>query len=175
MTAALITLSLTEADFSEGSVKGDEGSNFSGDPIQGITPIEFYYAVYLAQNPHNETFTHWVRLFLYKFNTSDEATIALQNLSEQQAREFPEFNRTTPSDIEKIGDESSFEVFQRLLPYTNETSSNVTHTFSYIFFRKANVVVFLVTEGASTGETDYVDLTITYAKTVEAKINASLK
>ena len=81
------------------------------------------------------------------------------------------FIRATPQNVKQIGDESSYELFQ-----SSPISYNNTYS-SYIYFRIANVVVFLLLNfrGISDVERDFVNLTINYAEIVESKINASLK
>jgi len=80
------------------------------------------------------------------------------------------FIRATPQNVKQIGDESSYELFQ-------SSPISYNNTYSYIYFRIANVVVFLLLNfrGMSDVEIDFVNLTINYAEIVESKINASLK
>ena len=80
------------------------------------------------------------------------------------------FIRATPQNVKQIGDESPYELFQ-------SSPISYNNTYSYIYFRVANVVVFLLLNfrGISDVEIDFVNLTINYAEIVESKINASLK
>ncbi|GAH43396.1 unnamed protein product, partial [marine sediment metagenome] len=128
--------------------------------------------VVLAFESHeNNTGFPAIFLALYKFNTSDEAKIGFYNQSDLMSKGYGVMDCITPENVEQIGDESIYELFQG--PYGNYSNAqNVT--ISLIGFRINNVGVFMLIQGVPIWKVDYIRLTIDYSKIVESKIYASL-
>ena len=175
ITAPLTTLALTLGDLPEGYIeqtKRSEDYNISDRPIyDGITALDVHSVRFTPEITENETVLLPIALYLFKFDSSEDAHIALYNMSEMRSSSLAgTFIRATPQNVKQIGDESTYELFQNSpISYNN--------TYSYIYFRIANVVVFLLLNfrGMSDVEIDFVNLTINYAEIVESKINANLK
>lgn len=175
ITAPLNTLALTLEDLPEGyieRIKGSEDYNYSDKSIfNGIIPSEEYSILFIPENNENKTVLLPIALYLYKFNSSEDAHLAQNNMTElESAYKVGDFNRTTPQNVTQIGDESTYELFQISRILYNDTES-------YIYFRIKNVVVYLIinSRGIPGVDIDFVDLTINYAKIIENKINESLK
>ena len=175
ITTPLNTLALTLGDLPEGyieQIKESEDYNISDRPIYyGIMVLEEHSVRFTPETIENKTVLPTIALYLYKFNSSEDAHVVLNNMSELESASLAgTFIRATPQNVKQIGDESLYELFQ---------SSNTSHnaTYSYIYFRIANFVVFILLNfrGMSYVEIDFVNLTINYAEIVESKINASLK
>lgn len=161
--APLTTLALTLDDLPEGYIKQAEG-NKSFEGPHDIIALEAYKTIFTSP------ISPPIELVLSKFNSSENARIVLYNLSEwRSSSSVNKYNRTTPQNVKQIGDESSYELFQ-----SSPTSSD-EYTHSYVYFRIANVVVYLSLRENWEREIDYVNLTINYAEIVESKIYASLK
>ena len=157
------TLALTLDDLPEGYIKQSEGNKSLEGP-HDIIILESYKTIFTSP------ISPPIELGLSKFNSSDNAHIAFYNLSEWRSSLLVnKYNRTTPQNVKQIGDESSYELFQ-----SSPTSSD-EYTHSYIYFRIANVVVYLSLLENWEREIDYVNLTINYAEIVESKIYASLE
>jgi hypothetical protein len=174
ITAPLNTLALTLEDLPEGYIertKGGEDYNYSDkSTFHGIMTSEEYSILFIPENNENKTILLPIALYLYKFNSSDDAHIVLNNMTEMDsASKVGNFNRTTPQNVTQIGDESSYELYKISQILYNDTES-------YIYFRIKNVVVYLLinSRGLPGVDVDFVDLTINYAKIVENKINESL-
>jgi len=174
ITTPLNTLALTLGDLPEGyieQIKESEDYNISDRPIYyGIMVLEEHSVRFTPETIENKTVLPTIALYLYKFNSSEDAHVVLNNMSELESASLAgTFIRTTPQNVTQIGDESSYELFQ---------SSNTSHnaTYSYIYFRIANFVVFILLNfrGMSYVEIDFVNLTINYAEIVESKINSKI-
>lgn len=172
VTSPLNTLALTVDDLPQGYIKWSEDYNKSWGTMQDITPVEEYSVVLVFESHENNTGFPAIFLSLYKFNTSDEAKIGFYNQSELMVKGYGFMDCITPENIEQIGDESIYELFQG--PYGNYSNAqNVT--ISLIGFRINNVGVGMLIQGVHIWEIDYTMLTIDYSKIIESKIYASLE
>ena len=172
VTTPLIALALSLDDLPEGYVKWSEEQNYSDEAIKGINPAEFYFVTFaFGEIDMNHSFPA-IAFYMYKFNSSSDAHIVTQNISEQTFDSLDDgLNRTTPQNIEQIGDESIYELFEGNM---GEYYSYINATWSFIYFRIKNVAVGLLLEGIAEWDIDYVNLTLSYAKIVENRINLSL-
>lgn len=167
VTASLSTLALTVDDLPQGYIKWSEDHNKPSGTMQDITHIEEYKVALVFESHENNTGYPAIFLSLAKYNSSAEANIFLYNQSEQIMKAYDFLNRITPEDVEQIGDESMYELFQG--SYGDQNA-----TVSLSWFRINNIVVFLLIQGVPIWEIDYTMLTIDYSKIVENRINASL-
>ena len=170
VTAPLSTLALTIDDLPQGYIRWTENTNQSLFSTGNIS-IEGYSVTFVFESHENNTGFPPISLSLAKFNSSDDASIAMYNSSEQISKEYGILNRITPEDVEQIGDESTYELFQGSM---GEYYGYQNVTVSLSWFRVNNVVVFMFLQGFPVWEIDYTRLTIDYSKIVESKINASL-
>lgn len=172
ITTSLIELALIPSDLPEGYIKWSEEQNYSGESINGINPSEYYFATLVFEEPDMDSSFPSVAFYMYKFNSSGDAHIVTQNMSERIFDSLEEgLNQTTPQNIEQIGDESIYELFEGDM---GEYYGYVNVTFSFICFRIKNVVVGLLIEGLMEWDIDYVNLTLSYARIVEQRIYDSL-
>ena len=177
VTALLSTLALTVDDLPQGYIKWNEDHNKSWGTMQDITYIEEYEAILVFES--FESYNHDtgypdIFLFLAKYNSSDEANTFLHYHSEQIMNAYNTLNRITPEDVEQIGNESMYELFQGPYPYGDHYGDQSV-TISLSLFRINNVVVFLLIQGVPILEIDYTMLNIDYSKIVENRINASIE
>lgn len=166
ITVPLESLSLTLKDLPEGySISNIEPSS---EEIQGITETEFFGQNFLFTDPLNDTGYPWIGIHLYKFQTTKDAVDSIQYLSEKQNQTMDESKRNTPLTVEPIGNESIYDLFLNISG-TYYKSTNAT--FSFIYFRLENVVVYLFLEGIPNNQMDYTLKTIEYAKIIENNIS----
>ena len=170
VTAPLSTFALTIDDLPQGYIKWSENTNQSLFSTGNI-PIEEYSVALIFGNNENNIGFPPISLYLAKFNSSDDASIAMYNSSEQVSKEYGILNRITPEDVEQIGDESTYELFQGSM---GEYYGYQNVIVSLSWFRINNVVVFIFLQGSPVWEIDYTRLTIDYSKIVESRINVSL-
>ena len=170
VTAPLSTFALTIDDLPQGYIKWSENTNQSLFSTGNI-PIEEYSVALIFGSHENNTGFPPISLYLAKFNSSDDASIAMYNSSEQVSKEYGILNRITPEDVEQIGDESTYELFQGSM---GEYYGYQNVIVSLSWFRINNVVVFIFLQGSPVWEIDYKRLTIDYSKIVESRINVSL-
>jgi len=170
VTAPLSTLALTVDDLPQGYIKWTENTNQSLFSTGNIS-IEEYSVTFAFESHENNTGFPAIALSLAKFNSSDDASIVMYNSSEQISKGYGNLNRITPEDVEQIGDESTYELFQGSM---GEYYGYQNTTISLSWFRINNVVVFMFLQGFPVWEIDYTRLTIDYSKIVESRINASL-
>lgn len=172
VTAPLNTFALTLDDLPEKYIKLSDEFNYSEEAFKGLYPIDFYAeGYYYEEHDINSTFPS-IFLHIYRFDSSSDANIVIQNLSEQMVNSLDTLNRTTPQNIEQIGDESIYELFKGS-ESTNYSYTNVTQSF--IYFRIGNVVIGLFLQGIMEWEIDYVGLTINYAEIIESRMYTSLE
>ena len=173
-TTPLDTFSLKIDDFPEGYIKWSEDYNQSVDTtLFGVTPVEVYGVTFVFENPENNTVFPAVALSISKFNSSDAANVTLYNLSAQMSNSLKgSMNRITPQNVEKIGDNSIYELFEGSM---GEYYGYQNATWSFVYFRIENILVYLLLQGIPDWELDYINLTINYAKIIEGRINASLE
>jgi len=171
ITVPLSTLALTVDDLPQGYIKWSEEYNYTSGGINSIIPVEYYFITFAFENPEDNTGFPGIFLFLYKFNTSDEAKIGFYNQSGLMLKGYGFMDCITPENVEQIGDESIYELLQG--PYGNYSNAQNT-TISLISFRINNVGVGMLIQGVPIWEIDYTRLTIDYSKIVESRIYASI-
>lgn len=170
VTAPLSTFALTIDDLPQGYIKWSENTNQSLFSTGNI-PIEEYSVALIFGNNENNIGFPPISLYLAKFNSSDDASIAMHNSSEQVSKEYGILNSVTPEDVEQIGDESTYELLQGSM---GEDYGYQNVIVSISWFRINNVVVFMFLQGSPVWEIDYTRLTIDYSKIVESRIIVSL-
>ena len=110
-------------------------------------------------------------MILHKYNTSDDANIALNNLFENAIEDADSFNiskHITPKNIKQIGDESFYELYEKNILFS-------TIYDSFIYFRIENIVVGVWLQGYETNEIDIIGLTLNYAKIIENRIYSIIR
>ena len=169
----LDTLSLNVEDFPAGYVKWSESYNLSVAISSIVSPLDVYDIVFIYREPGNDSGFPLVQLTLSRFYSSDYAELVLQNSSERMSVILDSIiNLTSTENIEKIGNNSIYKLYQGLL---GDDYENQSATWSFIYFRIENIVAYLLVNEVPTSEIDYVNITIKYAKIVEERINSKIK
>lgn len=163
---------LTLDDLPREYIKWSETNNSAEGMITNITPNDSYSATFTYENPDNNTGYPAIALAIMKFNSSEDATIVLRNFSEKTTTTYDFLNRITPQNVEQIGDESFYELYQGSM---GEYYGYQNTTVSFVYFKVKNVVVFLLLQGTPDWDINFTDLTINYAKIVNDKILSSLE
>lgn len=167
----LNSLALNLDDLPQGYIKWSEESNYSQENtiIDGIKPLEYYSATF-AFKPEINTGFPAIALSMYRFNSSSDTKLVIHNLSEQMISYLNNtLNRITPQNVQRIGDESIYELFEGNM---GEYYGYQNATWSFIYFRNKNIAVHLLLEGLMEWDINYVELTLKYAMIIDNRINA---
>ncbi len=161
VTAPLNTLALTVDDLPYGYYKFNEDFN---DTIYGAT---FFYE---SQSLFDDNKGYPMIAFsIVKLDSINDTIIFYQNAT--SANFTNGLNNTTPQDVELIGDESKYELYQG----ESEYYSNENMSISYLQFRINNFYIMFYIFGPSEPEIEYISFTFDLAKIVESRINSSLE
>ncbi|MCK5458871.1 MAG: hypothetical protein KAI20_03195, partial [Thermoplasmatales archaeon] len=104
ITTPLNTLALTLGDLPEGyieQIKGNEDYNISDRPIiYGIMVLGDYLVRFTPETIENKTVLPMIALYLYKFSSSEDAHVVLNNMSEMESASLAKtFIRATPQNV----------------------------------------------------------------------------
>ena len=169
----LDALSLNVEDLPEGYNVWSESYNLSVAISSIVSPLEVYDIVFIYGESGNYSGFPLVQLTLSRYYSSDYAELVLQNSSERMSVILDTIlNLTSTENIEQIGDESIYKLYQGLL---GDDYENQSATWSFIYFRIENILAYLLVNEIPSSEIDYVNLTIKYAKIVEERINSNIK
>lgn len=168
---SLKSLGLKLDDLPSGYIKQDENENYSSylynGTIYGKRPLEFYFVSFASL----QVVAPAIALTMYRFNSSSDAELVMYNLSEQLASSLSDrLNIITPQDVQKIGDDSIYELFEGNM---GEHYGYLNATWSFICFRIENITVSLLLEGLTEWNVNYVELTFNYAKIIENRIKTT--
>ena len=169
----LDTFSLKVEDLPEGYVKWSEEYNLSVAISKVVTPIDVYDIVFTYKEPDYSSGFPTVQLTLSRFNSSDDAEVVLQNSSEKMSDILDLIlNSSYIENVVQVGNSSIYMLYQGSL---GEEYENESATWSFIYFRIENILVYLLINEVPSSEVDYVCLTLKYAEIVEERIYSSIK
>jgi len=169
----LDTFSLKVEDLPEGYVKWSEEYNLSVAISKVVTPIDVYDIVFTYKEPDYSSGFPTVQLTLSRFNSSYDAEVVLQNSSEKMSDILDLIlNSSYIENVVQVGNSSIYMLYQGSL---GEEYENESATWSFIYFRIENILVYLLINEVPSSEVDYVCLTLKYAEIVEERIYSSIK
>jgi PKD repeat protein len=162
-------ISLTIDDLPEGYIKFSEDFNRTFGINQTIKPFKAYGETFIYNYPINNTGYPLIISSFCRYNKSNDAEEVMIHSSKQMSNTFNELlDNKTIEKIENIGNQSIIRLYQGNL---GENYEYQNASWSFIYFRIKNIIVFILLDEIPSSNIDYIDLIYNYSKTIENRIN----
>lgn len=160
-------------DLPDGYTQMSEEFNDTGGTLLDGTYYEELYGSTFSYNytqEYNKTYPI-IANSITKLASNNVASKYFQNQTPNFDTDSITMNNITPNEVELIGDESIFKLYQGEFEMYGITN----WTYSYLLFRIKNIIVMFLIYGASDSEIDYISFTYNLAEIVKNRYLESLK
>lgn len=163
-------LSLQQQDLPEGYIRYLDSYNSTLGFNFTVPVEEVYNEQFIYQDQANKTGFPLIVTTLCRFNSTNNAQLALLESAERMNTTFTELLTLVSSSIpDQVGDQSIYHLFQGKMSgeynYQNQTVS-----WSYLYFRFENITVFVLLNEIPPSDIDYPTVTYHYATLIEENI-----